>query len=309
MSGIKAFAPATVSNLACGFDILGLAIDGPGDEVIVHKKIGPGVNIVAIHGDHGKLPRDSDKNCASISASAVLKALGVDFGLNMEIRKKMPFGSGLGSSAASAVAGAVAANAICGNRLSKMELLPLAYEGEKIASGEIVHLDNIAPSLLGGITLNRSNKDFEVHRLYFPEGLHIAVIYPHVEILTKESRGSLSDTVTLQQHVEQSSNLAGLITGLLTSNFELIGNSLNDVIIEPQRAQYIPGFYDLKDAALKSGALGCSISGSGPSVFALCNGSNAAELSAASMISILDKLGIRSEIFISPINSNGAIIC
>lgn len=310
MSGIKVFAPATVSNLACGFDILGFAIHGPGDEIIAKKSPNPGVVITQITGAKGRLPLETDKNTAGVAAQAVLEHLGISGeGMEMVIRKKMPFGSGMGSSAASAVAGAVAANALFGKKLTKRELLPFASKGEQVASGESVHLDNIAPSLLGGMTLNRSNEEFDVIRIYNPPGLYCTLIYPHIEILTKDSRGILKPDVSLKSHIEQSANLAGLIAGFYTSNFELIRRSLKDVIIEPQRSVLIPGFYDVQKAAMKSGALGCSISGAGPSIFALCSGSYEAEACAKSMQAVFDNLKIESSVFMSSINTDGAIVC
>lgn len=311
MSGFKVFAPATVSNLACGFDILGFAIYGPGDEITVKKSSTPGVTITKILGCKGKLPLEAEKNTAGVAALAVLDHLGIkDEGMEMVIHKKMPFGSGMGSSAASAAAGAFAANILFGKQLSKRELLPFASQGEQISGGgTTIHLDNVAPSLLGGMVLCRDNDAFDVHRLYTPPGLYCTLIYPHIQILTAHARGILSANVSLKNHTQQSANLGGLIVGLYTSNFDLISRSLKDVIIEPQRASLIPGFYDVKKSAIDAGALGCSISGAGPSVFAITSGTNEAEACAKSMQSAFKKHGIESSVFQSQINTEGAILC
>lgn len=307
-SGIKIFAPATVANLACGFDVLGLALEQPGDEIIVRLAKTAGVKITKITGDNGKLPLDASKNTAGIAAQAVLNALeDTTTGVELEIHKKMPFGSGLGSSAASAVAGAMAMNEILRHPFSKRELLPFAMAGENAASGAW-HADNIAPCLIGGIMMIRSNKDLDVHRLPVPKGLYVTVIYPHIELLTKTARAILSDKVDLKNAIQQTANIAGFIQGLYTSNFELIANSLQDTLIEHQRAALIPNFYEIKETALSFGALGCSISGAGPSIFAIFNRLSVAEETALKMQMIWSKNKIQSSIYISPINQEGAIL-
>lgn len=305
-SGIKVFAPATVANLACGFDTLGLALEKPGDELIARPSTTPGVRIIKITGGK-KLPYDVDKNTAGVAAKKLLEAVeNTRMGIELEIHKKMPFGSGLGSSAASAVAGAMAVNELLRRPFTKWELLPFAMAGEQIASGDY-HADNVAPSLLGGITFIRNNKELDIHRLPVPPGLFVTVIYPHVEILTKNARSILSDTVTLKQSIQQAGNLGGLIIGLQKGDFELIRRSLNDVIIEPQRASFIPHFYDIKTAALEQGALGCSISGSGPSIFAISNNSLIAEDIGHEMKKIYFDAKIKTQLFISKINMEGVI--
>ena len=310
MSGVKVFAPATVSNVCCGFDILGYAIHGPGDEVVATLTDEPGIHITKITGDKGKLPRETMKNTAGLAGTRLLEHLGkTNVGINMEIRKKMPFGSGMGSSAASAVAGVVAVNHLLGNPLTKWELLPFASAGEQLASGGSIHLDNVAPSLLGGMTLNRDNDTFDIHRVYLMDGLYTTLVYPHVEVLTADARNMLSPQTTLKQMTAQAANLGGLIIGLSKGDLDLIRRSLKDVIIEPQRAGLIPGFYDVQSAAMNCGVLGCSISGSGPSIFALSNNSLIAEKAGEAMQAVFTRQGIESNVYVSLINRDGAVVC
>lgn len=308
-AGFKVFAPATVANVACGFDILGFAIDKPGDEIIARFKDSKGLKISKITGAKGKLPYEIEKNTASFAVLKMLEHLGeTDRGIELEINKKMPFGSGLGSSAASAVGGVMAVNELLGRPLTKREMLPFAVLGEQIADGAY-HADNVAPSLLGGMTLIRNNEELDVHRLHVPKGLYASVIYPHIKVLTKDSRGVLSDKVSLKQTIEQTGNIAGLIVGLYNSNIELIGRSLKDVIIEPQRAGLITGFYDVKSAVMEAGALGCSISGAGPSIFALSANSLIAERVGEAMQRVFNDKRIKNQLFISQINQEGAVLC
>lgn len=305
--GIKVFAPASVANVACGFDILGFALERPGDEIIARFSDTPGLRITKITGAAGKLPYDIHKNTAGFAAYKLLEHLGeTTRGIEFEIHKKMPFGSGLGSSAASSVAGVMAINELLSRPLTKRELLPFAVLGEQIADGAY-HADNVAPSLLGGMILIRSNSDLDVHRLHVPKGLFATVVYPAVEVLTKDARSILSASVELKQHIEQSGNLGGLIVGLFTGDLELIGRALKDTIIEPQRAKLIPHFYEVQEAAIKEGALGCSISGAGPSIFALCANSLIAENAGRQMKAVFDRAKIENQLFIGPINQEGAI--
>ena len=305
-AGIKVFAPATVANLACGFDILGLALEKPGDEIIARFSNNPGLTITKITGAKGKLPYDINKNTAGFAAKKLLDKVGYEGGIELEIHKKMPFGSGLGSSAASAVAGVFAVNELLKRPFTKRELLPFAVEGERIADGAY-HADNVAPALLGGIILIRDNSTLDVNRLVVPPGLYVTVIYPHIQILTKEARSVLSDVVKLDQHIQQSGNLASLVVGLYNGDFQLIRRSLNDVIIEPQRAKLIPGFYDAKEAAMEKGAMGCSISGAGPTIFALSDNSLIAENVGVAMQNVFTEKKIESEVFVSKINMEGVV--
>lgn len=303
---LTVFAPATVANVACGYDILGFAIDGPGDYVTARLSDQPGLRITAITGDEGKLPTDPAKNTASVSALSLLEHLGkTHLGIELEIHKRMPFGSGLGSSAASAVAGAFAINALLGNPLTKRQLLIHAMAGESSAS-KAWHADNVSPCLLGGITLVRDNPGLDVIDLPVPRNLHAAVVYPEVEILTCAARELLPESVTLCDSVNQTGNLGGLVASLFQSDFALLSRCLQDVLIEPHRKQLIPGFDAAKQAALHAGALGFSISGSGPSVFALCQGKDTARQVADAIAGIFSTLQLTTTTHLSAINSTGA---
>jgi homoserine kinase len=307
--GIKAFAPASIGNLGVGFDIFGMAIERPGDEVIARKSDTPGLRITRITGANGNLPYAVEQNTASVAALRLLEHLGeTGRGIELEIHKKMPLGSGLGSSAASAVAAVMAVSELLRSGLSKRDLLPFACAGEQVASGGF-HADNVAPSLLGGIILIRDNATLDVHRLHVPRGLYATVVYPHLQVLTREARAILKPDVPLADYVRQSANVAGFVVGCYTGDVPLIGRSLRDDIIEPQRAGLITGFYDVQAAAIDEGVLGCSISGSGPSVFALSANSLIAENSGQAMQRAFAKHGIESDVFVSPVNQEGAVIC
>jgi homoserine kinase len=308
MSGIKTFAPATVGNIGIGFDIMGLALERPGDEVIASKSNTPGVRIIKISGASGKLSHDPAQNTAGVAAMRLLEHLGATSqGIDLEIIKQMPIGSGMGSSAASAAAAVLAVSEAMRTGMSKRELLPFACMGEQLVSGGI-QLDNVAPSLLGGIVLARDNATLDIHRLHAPKGLYLAVVHPHLEIRTKTARAILQQTVTLEQHIRQSANLAAFVVGLFNTDIPLIGRCLHDDIIEPQRAPMIPGFYAVKDAAMTAGALGCSISGAGPAVFALCANSLIAENAAEAMQQAFIQKGVQADVFLSGINQEGAIL-
>ncbi len=305
--GIKVFAPASIGNVGIGFDLMGMALEAPGDEIVARFADEPGIHIARITGAGGKLPTDPEKNTAGKAALAVLRHLGLaeKRGIELELYKKMPFGSGLGSSAASAVAGAMAVNELLKRPLEKKALLRFALEGEAIASGS-KHADNVAPSLLGGIVLVRDHESPDVIRLPVPPGLFVAVVYPHITIRTEDARALLKPAVPLALHTQQAGNLAAFVAALYRGDLDLLSRCLDDVIIEPQRAPLIPGFYDVKKAALAAGALGCSISGSGPSVFALCANSLIAEEAGKGMQSVFAKAGIESDLFLSRINMKGA---
>ena len=305
--GLKVFAPATVANVAVGYDILGFAINGPGDEIKIYPGKEPGLKIRAIHGAENRLPKEIHKNTAGVSAQALLEHLGkADEPIELEIYKKMPFASGMGSSAASAVAGAFAVNEYFGCPLTKRELLPFVLKGEEAADGAY-HADNVAPSLMGGIVLIRNNREHDIIKLPSPQGIYAVVIHPNISVLTSESRDILSDTVSLDQLIEQTGNIAAFVAGLYRSDLELIRRSLKDVIIEPQRAKLIPHFYDLKELALKEKALGFSISGAGPSLFALCQNSLIADNVANRLVKHLKQNNIESQAYVSLINGEGAV--
>jgi len=304
-SGLKVFAPASVANMAVGYDILGFAIHGPGDEIIVRPGKTPGLVITQITGTKKKLPLEVEKNTAGFAALQLMKHLGDEsIPIEMEIHKKMPFGSGLGSSAASAAAGVFAVNEFLNSSLSKRDLVRFAVQGEQIADGAW-HADNVAPSLLGGIILIRDNETLDLVKLPAPNGLYACVVYPHISVLTKDSRAVLSKSIELNQHIAQSGNLAYLVAALYRLDFDMIRRCLTDLIIEPQRASLIPHFYELKDIALSNNALGFSISGAGPSVFALCENSLIAETIGEKIKEFMVSKSIENDVFISKINTTG----
>lgn len=301
---IKVFAPATVANVACGFDIFGFALTNPGDEVCVTLKESPGVSIAQISGDNGVLPLDPKKNTAGVSVLRLLEHLKLDQGIEIEVHKKMPLGSGLGSSAASAVGSVFAVNALLGHPLSIKELLPFAMEGERIACGAS-HADNVAPSLLGGFVLIRSYDPLDVVQIPCSLDLYCTILHPKIEIRTEVARKILRNEITMQQHVIQSGNAAGLLVGLMQNDTGLICKCLQDVIAEPVRSTLIPGFNEIKAAALQEDALGCSISGSGPSIFALSLSKVHAERIGDAMEKACREQGLDCTQYISKINREG----
>ncbi len=304
---IRVYAPATVANVAAGFDILGFAVREPGDEVIARLSEHPGVRIEAIEGDDGVLSRDPGLNVAGVAARGVLSSSGEKAGIVLEIRKRMPIGSGMGSSAASSVAAAVATNELLGRPFTREGLVPFCLEAERVACGA-AHADNAAPALMGGFVLIRSSQPVDVVSIAAPADLACAIVHPHVEIRTQDARKILRDRITMRDAVTQWGNTAGLIAGLLTSDYDLIARSLSDVVIEPIRSILIPGFHIVKEAALSAGALGCSISGSGPSIFALAKGIGTAGVVAEAMAGIYRSIGLEHDIHVSDINRDGAVI-
>jgi homoserine kinase len=307
MRSIKVFAPATVANVTCGFDILGFAVHEPGDEVILKLTDSKGISIKEIKGDGGVLPKEVDKNTVSVAIRAYLEHLGEQRGVDIYLNKKMPLGSGLGSSAASAVAGVFALNELLGNPLTSLEMLPFAMKGEAMACGE-AHADNVAPALLGGFVLIRSYNPLDVVKIDSPKSLYATIIHPQIEIATKDARSILKKSLLLKDAVRQWGNVAGLITGLIKEDYSLIGRSMDDVIVEPVRSMLIPGFDRVKQAALESGALGCGISGSGPSIFALSHSLDVANQVGSAMDKCFRSLEINSDLFISQVNQKGPLI-
>ncbi len=301
---IKAFAPATVANVACGFDVLGFAVESPGDEVTITLNDSDKVTIKSIEGDGGLLPLAAEKNTVSLVIQEYLNKLGSKQGVEIELRKLLPLKSGLGSSAASCVVGVYALNKLLGEPMTQEELLPFAMEGERLACGT-AHADNVAPALLGGFVLVKSYTPLDVIKLPVPANLHATVIHPHVEVSTKNAREILPKDITLQQGIEQWGNLAGLVAGLCQSDYDLIGRSLKDVIVEPVRSLLIPGFDIAKQAAMDSGALGCSISGSGPSIFALSDSKEKADIIGQAMSSIYKEYDIECEVYVSKVSEQG----
>jgi homoserine kinase len=301
---IRVFASATVANVACGFDVLGFAVDNPGDEVILKKKSTPGVKISKITGDEGRLSLSAEKNTVGVSVSRFLDHIGSRQGIEISLNKKMPLGSGLGSSAASAVAGVFAINQLLGMPMTQQELLPFAMEGERLACGS-AHADNVAPSLLGGFVLIRSYDPLDVIKIKTPPNLFCTIIHPHVEVQTKDARDILRKKILMSDAIIQWGNVGGLIAGLMSADYGLIGRSMQDVIVEPIRSILIPGFNDVKAAGLDAGALGCGISGSGPSIFALSTKEVTAQKVGKAMTKVFDSLKIGSEVYVSKINNAG----
>ena len=305
---VRVFAPATVANVACGYDVLGFAIEAPGDEVVARHSPEPGLHIVKITGDDGKLPMEVTQNTAGVAAQDLLRHLGMlDRGVELEIHKKMPFGSGLGSSAASAVAGVYAVNKLIGEPLTKKQLLPFAMAGESSADGAW-HADNVGPCLLGGIVFIRSNQELDMAQLPGPENLWATVVHPDIEILTKVAREILPLEVPLDNVTQQVGNLGGLLCGLIQDDYELISRSIHDVIAEPRRQKLIPEFYRAKRDAMAAGALGFSISGAGPSVFALCEGEETARRVGEEVSRVFSEAPIRSQVYVSRINPRGVYV-
>ncbi|MBC6995834.1 homoserine kinase [Neolewinella lacunae] len=310
MQEVRVFAPATVANVAVGFDILGFAINRPGDEIVARfNPDHPGLVITAITGTGDKvLPYAVEENTAGVAAQRLLEHLGqTELGIDLEIHKRMPFGSGLGSSAASAAGAVVAVNELLGAPLSRESLLYFAVLGEEVADGSF-HADNVAPCLVGGITLIRSNDSLDIHHLPVPGNLQVAVVHPDIEILTRDARAVLSDQVSLKTAILQMGSLASFITALYTNDLPLLGRSLHDYIVEPQRKQLIKGFDEVKQVALQRGALGCSISGAGPSVFALCDSGYLAQAAGQAMQEAFARHGVSSQLYVSPINQEGVVI-
>lgn len=301
---IKVFAPATVANVGPGFDVLGLALDEIGDELEVTLIEGDQIKINKIAG-YEDLPVDPEKNVVGVAIRAMLNAMNIDQGFEITISKKVMPGSGLGSSASSSAAAVYAANELLGQPFSKKELVQFAMEGERATSGK-AHADNVAPSLLGGFTAVRSYSPLDVISLPYPDNLYVTVVHPQIEVKTADSKRILRKEVSLELAISQWGNVAGLVAGLASGDFDLIGRSLEDHIVEPVRSVLIPGYADAKQQALEAGALGCSISGSGPSVFALSEGKAIAEKVAASFREYYTSLDIDHRVYVSAINPEGA---
>lgn len=307
MKTIHAFAPATVANVSCGFDVFGFAVEQPGDEVVVTFTESPGVCIRKIEGDGGRLPLESEKNTAGVAVLAFLKAIKSEQGVEIILKKNLPLGSGMGSSAASSVAALVAINHLLGEPFLKKDLLPFAMEAERIACGS-AHADNVAPSLLGGFVLIRGYDPLDVVSIPTPENLYCTLIHPHLELNTQDSRKVLRVNITLKDAVTQWGNIAGLVAGLMKPDYGLISRSLRDVIAEPVRSVLIPGFDIIKQKAVEMGALGSGISGSGPTIFALSTEEQTARLVGKVIAGEFEKFRLNSEVFVSRINPLGARI-
>lgn len=302
---LTAFAPATSANLGVGFDILGLALDAVGDKVTLTKRDDGQIVIEKINSVTG-LPLEPNKNTASYALQKMCEELGISCGFSMQIDKGIAMGSGMGGSAASAVAAVVALNGFLNNPVSREKLVEYALYGEEIASGGR-HADNVAPCVFGGITLIRSLAPMEVINLPYPE-LYCVIIHPHLQVETKSARGILKPEVPLKKYVEQSAQLGAAICAFYQKDIELLRRSMQDLIIEPQRANLVTGYYQVKEAALKSGAITATFSGSGPSMLAFCDSKTNAEKVTLAMLAMFNKHGIEADQWISPINPNGAYI-
>ena len=301
-SEIKLFSPATVANVACGFDVLGLCLDTIGDEMVVRKVDEKGVRITKIEGF--KLPFETELNVAGVSALAMYQELQPDCGFEIEIKKNIKPGSGIGSSAASAVGSVYGINALLGSPLNKTQLTQFAIKGEALASGS-EHADNIAPALFGGFTLVKSVNPLEILQIPSPDNLYVTIIHPQIEIKTAISRVILPKNVPLEDAINQWANLGSFIHSLHTSDYPLMQRSLHDVIIEPHRSKLIPHYNEVKQQTLNVGALGTNISGSGPSIFSLCKGIENANKVRGVMTNIYSNTGIEFDVHVSKINTQG----
>ncbi|NRD20267.1 homoserine kinase [Winogradskyella eckloniae] len=299
---IKIFSPATVANVACGFDVLGFCLDTIGDEMVIRKTQEKGIKITKIEGYD--LPFEAEKNVAGVSALAMYNALQPDCGFEIEIYKKIKPGSGIGSSSASAAGSVFGMNELLGNPLNKTELTNYAMKGEALAS-KCEHADNLAPAIFGGFTLVKSACPLKVLELPTPSDLFATLIHPQIEIKTSESRAILPKDIPLANAITQWANVGSLVHGLHTSDYDLLKESLSDVIIEPYRKQLIPHFDDVKSAALEAGALGCAISGSGPSIFMLSKTEATAKTVEQAIRKVYSQTDIKFETYVSKINTQG----
>jgi len=301
---LKVFAPGTVANLGPGFDVLGLALERPGDTVAVRRSGTPGVRIVSIEGDDGVLPREPEKNTAGIAALEVLRRADSREGVELDLAKGLPLGSGLGSSAASAAAAAVGVNRLLGDPLTPLDLVACCVEAETVVSGR--HADNVAPAVLGGLVLVRTVDPLDVQHLPVPRELHMVVVTPVFELPTRVAREALPDSVPMGTLVQNSANLSALIHALHSNDLALLGRALDDKIVTPARSPLIPGCDRVIDAARAAGALGSSISGAGPSVFALCASNARTDAVAAAMRDAFSEAGLESSAVVSPADCPGA---
>jgi len=307
-SMVTAFAPASIGNVGVGFDMLGLALAGVGDRVTAKRTGAAGISIAEIRGldgeIHPSLSTEPDQNTAAIAANALWEAQGESTGIELLLNKGIPLQSGMGGSAASAVAAVVAANALLPEPLPHEQLLPFAMEGEKYASGGL-HSDNVAPSLMGGLVLCPAVLLPRMMQIKTPTGVSSVLLHPELQIDTAKARRSLAKGYTLEQWLSQQGYLAGFITGCATDDHALIRQSFHDVIIEPQRSAAVVCFDAVKEAAMKADALGASLSGSGPSIFALCMDANASNVATA-MEQACRTSGVECQSWVSPMKTPGA---
>lgn len=304
MKEVKVLAPATIANLVCGFDILGMAIKSPFDEMNLSLCDDPGIFIK--HTDEYNLPEAPEKNVAGVSLQALMDEYKKSIGFNLTIHKNIKPGSGLGSSAASAAGAVVAANHLLGNIFSKQDLVRFAMNGEKLAGG-VKHADNVSPCIYGGVTLIRSIFPLDIISLNSPD-LFVTIVHPQIEVRTSDSRQILRKEVQLKDAIKQWGNIGGLIMGFMKNDCELISRSLEDVIVEPVRSILIPGFNEVKLKCKNAGALGGGISGSGPSIFMLSKEEETAYKVQTIMKGIYEKIGVDYKTYVTEINSEGVKI-
>ncbi|WP_424494418.1 homoserine kinase [Salinimicrobium sp. GXAS 041] len=305
MEEIKIFAPATVANLSCGFDVLGCCLDNVGDEMLIRKNDLQEIRITKITGQ--ELPLETDKNVAGVAVKALLNKLKRHQGFDIEIYKKIKSGSGIGSSAASSAGAVFAVNKLLGTPFTAQELIPFAMEGERLASGN-AHADNVAPALLGGFSLVKSYEPLEILKLPAPAELRMVILHPRIEVNTRDSRGIIRQNISLQKAINQWGNLAAFISGLYTEDYNLLGRSLKDEIVEPVRSILIPYFDELRKISIQKGALGFGISGSGPSVFAMCRGQEKAEAVKKAIHEFYQEKEIEFDLHLSKIGNEGVKI-
>lgn len=299
---IKLFCPATIANISCGFDVLGVALDAVGDEMVIRKTKEKGIKITKLEGQD--LPLETHLNVAGVAGMALLEHVDYEDGFEIEIYKKIKAGSGIGSSAASSAGAVWGINQLLGIPFSNVDLVKFAMEGERLASG-VAHADNVAPALLGGFTLVRSYDPLDIISIPSPSKLYATVIHPQIEVKTSDSRKILKTNITLADGIKQWGNVGGLIAGLFQEDYELIGRSLVDHIVEPIRSILIPGYDTIKSESLEAGALGCGISGSGPSIFAFSKGETVAKRVAHTMKEVYQKIGVDYDVHVSRINTLG----
>ncbi|MFN8247846.1 MAG: homoserine kinase [Ferruginibacter sp.] len=304
MESIKVKIPATVANMVCGFDILGMAVENPYDEIELRLTDKPGISIK--HTDDYNLPTEAEKNVAGVSLMALLEEYGRPVGFEMTISKNIKPGSGLGSSAASAAGAVVAANLLLGNIFSKEDLVRFAMNGEKLASG-VKHADNITPCIFGSVTLIRSIFPLDIVPLSAPP-MFVTIVHPQIEVKTSDARQILRKEIQLKDAIQQWGNIAGLVSGLLKNDYDLIGRSLEDVLIEPVRSILIPGFDEVKKRSKETGALGGGISGSGPSIFMLSKEAATAKTIEQVMSELYSKMGIEYKTYVTSISRNGVCV-
>ncbi len=302
MKELRIFCPATIANISCGFDVLGVALDAVGDEMLIRKIPEKGIRISKLTGQD--LPTETHLNVAGVAGLALLAECDYEGGFEIEIHKKIKAGSGIGSSAASSAGAVWAMNELLDRPFSKLELVKFAMEGERLASG-VAHADNVAPALFGQFTLVRSYDPLDIVPIPSPPLLWTTVIHPQIEIRTSDSRKILKTNITLADGIKQWGNVGGLVAGLFTEDYDLIGRSLIDHIVEPIRSILIPGFDKVKSVSLEAGALGCGISGSGPSIFAFSQGEGNAQQVAQAMKEVYRKIGIDYDVHVSKVNIEG----